>query len=236
LCHEMLTGHLPFVGDTTVAVLMAHIIQTAPRASEVCPELSPLFDAPLLRMLDKKPDERPSSAGEAVAALRLAAQEAGIALGSGPLRLPRPDPLISGEQLRFGGTPDTLLDEGNTTEPDAVAAATASASARPLWPFALGLLVLGALLGFAVLRTPATEPKAEPSATPPKPSVEVAALPAAAPSAVAPAPSDSAVAAPSSVPSAAASPASTPDKKPKPRVGTGTGAPARIPTDLENPF
>ena len=48
LCHELLTGQLPFVGDTTVAVLMAHIIQTAPRASEVCPEVSPLFDAPLL--------------------------------------------------------------------------------------------------------------------------------------------------------------------------------------------
>ena len=235
LCHEMLTGQLPFVGDTTVAVLMAHIIQTAPRASEVCPELSPLFDAPLLRMLDKKPEERPASAGEAIKALQRAAQEAGIELASGPLRLPRPEPLTSGEQARFSGTPDTLLDEGTTTEPDAAPAATASGSARPLWPFALGLLVLGALLGFAVLRTPAAEPKAEPSAAPPKPNVEVATQA----SAVAPAPSDSAAAAPSSAPSAASS-SSAPDKKPKPRpgsgVGTGNGTPARIPTDLENPF
>jgi eukaryotic-like serine/threonine-protein kinase len=237
LCHEMLTGHLPFVGETTVAVLMAHIIQTAPRASEVCPELSPLFDAPLLRMLDKKPDERPSSAGEAVAALRLAAKEAGIELGSGPLRLPRPEPLTSGEQLRFSGTPDTLLDEGATTEPDAAAAATASSAARPLWPFALGLLVLGALLGFAVLRTPAAAPQAEAS-TAPKPNMGVSAAPAATPSVAAPAPSDSAAAAPSSAPSAAASSPPTPDKKPKARVGSGvgTGTPARIPTDLENPF
>lgn len=240
LCHEMLTGQLPFVGDTTVAVLMAHIIQTAPRASEVCPGLSPLFDAPLLRMLDKKPEERPASAGEAVAALRRAAQEAGIELASGPLRLPRPEPLISGEQLRLGGTPDTLLDEGNTTEPDAAAAATASSSARPLWPFALGLLVLGALLGFAVLRTPPAEPKAEPSATPPQLSVEAAAAPATPPSAIVAAPSDSVAAAPSSAPSAAASSSPSLDKKPKPRpgsgIGPGTAAPARIPTDLENPF
>ena len=180
LCHEMLTGQLPFVGDTTVAVLMAHIIQTAPRVSEVCPELSPLFDAPLLRMLDKQPEERPASAGQAVAALRQAAQEAGIALASGPLRLPRPEPLISGEQLRLGGTPDTLLDEGNTTEPDAAAAATASSSARPLWPFALGLLVLGALLGFTVLRSPTTEPTAEPSATAPKPTQKPSSRPSGA--------------------------------------------------------
>jgi serine/threonine-protein kinase len=238
LCHEMLTGHLPFVGDTTVAVLMAHIIQTAPRASEVCPELSPLFDAPLLRMLDKKPEERPASAGEAIKALRLAAQEAGFEVPSGPLRLPRPEPLISGEQLRLGGTPDTLLDEGETTEPDPAAAASVNGSARPLWPFALGLLVLGALLGFAVLRSPASEPKAEPSATPP--SVEVTALSATAPSALAPVPSDSAPTAPSSAPSAAPSSTSTADKKPKARVGTGvgtgSGTPARIPTDLENPF
>lgn len=236
LCHEMLTGHLPFVGDTTVAVLMAHIIQTAPRASEVCPELSPLFDAPLLRMLDKNPDQRPSSAGEAVAALRLAAQEAGIEVPAGPLRLPRPEPLISGEQQRVGGTPDTLLDEGETTEPDPAPAASVNGSARPLWPFALGLLVLGALLGFTVLRTPAVAPQAEPSAMAPKPSVDVAAAPA--PSAVAPASSDAAAAAPSSAPSAAGSSLSAPDKKPKARVGTavGTGTPARIPTDLENPF
>jgi len=229
LCHEMLTGHLPFVGDTTVAVLMAHIIQTAPRASEACADLSPLLDAPLLRMLDKKPDERPVSAGAAITALRQAAQEAGIELSTGPLRLPRP-PAISGEHTRSDGPPDTLLDEMITTERDAPSAASSSGAARPLWPFGVGLLVLGALLGFVVLRPTPSAPRAEPSITP---SVQVVAPPpVVAPSVVAPAPSESAMALPSSAPSGAAPPPAVADKKPKARPGT----PARIPTDLENPF
>jgi serine/threonine-protein kinase len=229
LCHEMLTGHLPFVGDTTVAVLMAHIIQTAPRASEVCADLSPLLDAPLLRMLEKKPDERPASAGAAIAALRQAAHEAGIELSTGPLRLPRP-PAISGEHIRSDGPPDTLLDEMLTTERDAASAPSSGGStSRPLWPFGVGLLALGALLGFVVLRSAPTAPQAEPSAAPSGP---VAAAPIATPSVVAPAPPESAAALPSAVPSTAGLPSATPEKKPKTRAV----APARIPTDLENPF
>ena len=235
LCHELLTGHLPFVGDTTVAVLMAHIIQAAPRASETCPEVSPLLDAPLLRMLEKDPMQRPASAGEAIAALRRAAIEAGAELTDAPLRLPRPDPAISGEQLR--GEPDTLLDgdDGAETEPDAQRAVSSEGPPRPLWPFALGLVALGGLLGFVVLRGPTTSPRAEP-------------LPSAA---VLPGASAAAWASPSSPVSASASPvrsaeppggvpsssasaaARAPDlKKPKVRPS----ASARIPTDLENPF
>jgi hypothetical protein len=78
-----------------------------------------------------------------------------------------------------------------------------------------------------VLR-PGPTPRAEPSTTQ---SGHVDAGPVAAPSA-APAPLESALAMPSAVPSAAALPSAVPDKKPKPRTAT----PARIPTDLENPF
>lgn len=220
LCHEMLTGHLPFVGDTTVAVLMAHIIQAAPRASEVCEELSPLLDAPLLRMLDKKPEERPASAGEAIAALRRAAEEAGAVFSAGPLRLPRPEPFVPGEPR---GEPDTLLDDPGATESAPPRIGSSSGAPRPLWPFAVGLLMLGALLGFVVLRPPPSAPQAEA----PKPSAAPTVL--AAPSSV-PAPPAS-IAEPLSSASAAA-PSSSADKKLKPRPGTA----ARIPTDLENPF
>jgi serine/threonine-protein kinase len=238
LCHELITGHLPFTGDTTVAVLMAHIIQTPPAASEVESSLSPLLDAPLLRMLEKDPTKRPASAGEAVAALRQAAEQAGISLNQGPLRLPRPDPTISGERLQEGA--DTILQDFETTEPQGLAAATVSSAGRtPLWPFAVGLVVAGAALGFAVLRAPTTEPKAEPAASV-GPAEPVAAMPT--PSAVAPATSPAtsqppvalaASAAPSSsaLPSASSKvPASKPSKVRPP------GSPARIPTDLENPF
>jgi serine/threonine protein kinase len=237
LCYELLTGQLPFVGDTTVAVLMAHIIQSAPRASETCPEVSPLLDAPLLRMLDKNPEQRPSSAGEAVAALRRAAVESGAVLDESPLRLPRPDPTISGEQPR--GEPDTLLDGDSPvldadTERDAQRAVSADTRARPLWPFAVGFLALGGLLGFVVLRGPAATPRAEPlpSITAPVPSAASAtsAVIDALPSASA-APGLQPLAPPSS--SAAPSAARAADPK---KVKLRPSASARIPTDLENPF
>jgi serine/threonine-protein kinase len=232
LCYELLTGQLPFVGDTTVAVLMAHIIQAPPRASEACADVSPLFDAPLLAMLDKDPQKRPSSAGEAVTALRRAASEAGIEVPSGPLRLARPDPAVSGEHLKDES--DTFAEHYADTEPAQMSLGSKAPAARPLWPFAVGLILLGAMLGFVVLRSPASSPSAE---SPPS-----ARLPAAPPptSLVAITSSEPAVSA-SAVPSASVAPsasaAATSDKKARPRPASAApGTPARIPTDLENPF
>jgi eukaryotic-like serine/threonine-protein kinase len=230
LCYELLTGQLPFVGDTTVAVLMAHIIQAPPRASEACAELSPLFDAPLLAMLDKDQEKRPSSAGEAIAALRRAAGSAGIEVPSGPLRLARPDPAISGEHLK--DEPDTFAEHYADTEPAHMSLGSKAPAARPLWPFALGLILLGAVLGFVVLRNPATAPRAEPP-----PAAQVAS-PVSQPALVAITSSEPAASAPPA-PSVSAAPSATrvsppaAEKKAKPRP---PGSPAQIPTDLENPF
>jgi serine/threonine-protein kinase len=234
LCYEMLTGHLPFVGDTTVAVLMAHIIQAAPRASEACPEVSPLLDAPLLSMLEKDPNARPSGAGLAMAALRRAAVESGVTIPDTPLRLPRPAPNVSGKQLP--DEPDTLLDDFGETEPDPAPTASIGPAARPLWPFGLGLLALGALLGFAVLRGAASTPEPEPRSSPPAPARSASLAPP--PPVPAPAPplasASSATAQPSAAPSSTPNlPARAPDsKRAKPRAS----ASAHIPTDLENPF
>ncbi|HKY40006.1 MAG TPA: protein kinase [Polyangiaceae bacterium] len=236
LCHELITGHLPFTGDTTVAVLMAHIIQTPAAASEVESSLSPLLDAPLLRMLEKDPTKRPASAGEAVAALRQAAGRAGVTLHQGPLRLPRPDATISGERLHEGA--DTILQDFETTEPEERVAASAGTTTRtPLWPFAVGLIAAGAALGFAVLRAPSAEPKPEPavSARPAEPQSVVV----SPPSAVAPASGE--LPAPVAEPSALASTSAAPTpsiKAPanKPGKALRPESPARIPRDLENPF
>ena len=74
LCYELLTGRLPITGENTIAVLMAHIIAVPAPPSEVCPELAPELDAPVLRMLEKKPEARPCSASEALNELSRAAE------------------------------------------------------------------------------------------------------------------------------------------------------------------
>jgi eukaryotic-like serine/threonine-protein kinase len=236
LAYELITGQLPFVGDTTVAVLMAHVIQAPPRASETCPEVPASFDAPLLCMLDKDPLLRPASAGAAVAALVAAAREAGIEPLEPPLRLARPDVAAPDNERR--DTAQVFVDDFADTEP--VSPSLAQRARRPLWPFALGLVGLGVGLGFAVLR-PAdngagVQPRASaglPVSTTPEGRVTPPAPSAAAPSTSrvdAPAPSERAPspAAPSVAPTAAAAP----EKKPASRPN----GPTPIPTDLENPF
>jgi eukaryotic-like serine/threonine-protein kinase len=232
LCFELLTGQLPFTGDTTVAVLMAHIIQAPPRLSEVCADLSPLLDAPLSSMLAKDPEQRPSSAGVALAALRSAALQAGVVISDAPLHLPRPSPALPSEPAR--GEPDTLLDEGVPTEPDSRRALSANASGRPLWPFALGLLVLGAALGVVVLRRAPEPVSGYPAASAPASAAPVTVVvPPPEPSQVVPAvppPPE-----PPVTPSASASASARPEPK-RLKAVAPLSTPARIPTDLENPF
>jgi eukaryotic-like serine/threonine-protein kinase len=233
LCFELLTGHLPFTGDSTVAVLMAHIIQAAPRPSEVCSELSPLLDEPLLRMLDKDPEHRPASAGEAIAALRSAAMRAGISLSDAPLHLPRPSAGAPSEPAR--GEPDTLLDDGASTEPDVAARGVSTSGAgRSLWPFAVGLMVFGGALAVVVMS------RAHGDATVAADSPSSAAVPTEAPSTAseptAAAPSSTAPAAPSASATSSAAPTPGEPKRIKVSKPPPASTPARIPTDLEDPF
>ena len=66
--YEMLTGDTPFQGDTTMKILMAHIHQAPPPMEKAHPELQiPLVVAQLvMRLLQKKPDMRPATAGELI--------------------------------------------------------------------------------------------------------------------------------------------------------------------------
>ncbi len=235
LAYELLVGRLPFTGDTTVAVLMAHIIQEAPRPSEAAPDLPSLLDAPILSMLDKDPEKRPASAGAALRALCDAARAAGVTLAAGPLHLPKP------EQPAFPAQsdgPDTWLEQAGPTE-SLASTASANAKTRPLWPFGAALVVLGAALAVVVLRpgpASAPAPQAEPLLA------SASAEPAvAAPSAAAPVPSavDARVetAEPAPTPSLSAAPASAPAaaRRSEPKKKAPSSA-AAIPQDLENPF
>jgi len=67
---EMLTGRVPFRGDTPISTLVKHVNTPPPRPSSVLPELDPRVDDAVLWALAKSPSERPRTATEFINALR----------------------------------------------------------------------------------------------------------------------------------------------------------------------
>jgi Protein kinase domain len=66
LLFELITGKVPFEGSG-MEVLLAHMGQPAPRASERHPAVPAAVDQLIAHLLQKKPDDRPSSADAVVA-------------------------------------------------------------------------------------------------------------------------------------------------------------------------
>ncbi len=88
LVFEVLTGQVPFNGESPMDVLLKHMTAEPPRASEVCAQVPPQIDEPLRRMLAKEPAERPRSVGEALESLVAAGNAAGALAGAAPLPPP----------------------------------------------------------------------------------------------------------------------------------------------------
>jgi eukaryotic-like serine/threonine-protein kinase len=80
IVHEMLTGQAPFSGPA-LDVLIQHATDAPPRASSVCADVPPELDAPILAMLAKRPENRPATAGAAIAALAAAPRREGVLAG-----------------------------------------------------------------------------------------------------------------------------------------------------------
>src|SRR5215470_2171227 len=66
---QCLTGVPPFDGDTTAAILAKILFATAPRVSELWPEVPESLDALVAQMLAKEPALRPSDGANLAAAL-----------------------------------------------------------------------------------------------------------------------------------------------------------------------
>ncbi|MBQ8150246.1 MAG: Stk1 family PASTA domain-containing Ser/Thr kinase [Clostridia bacterium] len=67
--YEMLTGRVPFVGDTPVAVAMQHINDAPPPVTELAPETPPAVIAVLMKAMAKSPADRYQNAREMAEAL-----------------------------------------------------------------------------------------------------------------------------------------------------------------------
>ena len=67
--YEMLTGRVPFVGDTPVAVAMQHIKDPPPPIADFAPQTPPALVAVVMKALEKNPKKRFQSAREMADAL-----------------------------------------------------------------------------------------------------------------------------------------------------------------------
>ena len=70
--YEMLTGRVPFAGDSAVAIALKHLSEPPPPPSSLRPDVHPALEAAVMRALEKDPAARYRDAEEFVAALRRA--------------------------------------------------------------------------------------------------------------------------------------------------------------------
>ena len=70
--YEMVTGHVPFDGDNTVTIALAHLEQPVVPPSTKNPEVTKSLERIILKCIQKKPERRYSNAYELIADLRRA--------------------------------------------------------------------------------------------------------------------------------------------------------------------
>ncbi len=79
VAYEMLTGRVPFQGDTPVATMLSHVTKNMPPVYELRGELSAHVEQVLRRGMAKRPEERFRTAAEFVVALKPAVWPARLA-------------------------------------------------------------------------------------------------------------------------------------------------------------
>jgi eukaryotic-like serine/threonine-protein kinase len=180
MTHEVLTGKLPFDAEEMMTVMFKQMNAEPPAMSSVCPELLHALDGPVLRMLSKKPEERPSSVAEGVESLAQAARDAGLDVTVAPVWRPgatppfsgmnTPGPMTPAEQLEIASAKTMAAAESGTLSASSVATERSPSlgSGKNKVPViagaaALVVAVLGGIGGFFALRS--TSDAATPSAS-----------------------------------------------------------------------
>ncbi len=73
--YEMLTGHVPFDGETTVAIAIRHIEEPLPSPKEEVPQIPTSVDQIVMRCCEKSPDRRYANMTELLADLKRSLQD-----------------------------------------------------------------------------------------------------------------------------------------------------------------
>jgi serine/threonine-protein kinase len=131
VAYEMLTGRPPFVGETPLALLRAHVDKPLPPPRSLNPAVTDMVEAVLLKILAKDPDDRYASGAQLISALRttMSTADAGPTLvaspggepvdGAGRVNLEREPPPVS---------PDAVTARQDTSAPTAATQAATAAT------------------------------------------------------------------------------------------------------------
>src|SRR5512138_3358321 len=69
MLYEMITGVVPYDGDTPFAVIMKHISEPLPLPTRIAPHIPESVERIILKALSKEPEDRYQTAGELAKAL-----------------------------------------------------------------------------------------------------------------------------------------------------------------------
>jgi serine/threonine-protein kinase len=104
--YQCLVGQVPFPRDSLAGVMVAHMTEPPPRATDERPELPAAFDAIIARAMAKAPADRYPTADEMAAAMRsAAAQRARIAPAPPTMPVPVPGPVTPPPSISPAGPP-----------------------------------------------------------------------------------------------------------------------------------
>jgi serine/threonine-protein kinase len=153
--YEMLTGRLPFVGESSIAVAMQHVAEDPPLPRMLNPRIPPALEALVLRTMSKEPEERPASAQEFARLLngwRDLGEQATVVRPVAPRpAAPRPAPRPGAAVRPAAPTTSTT---GRMNLPPArpsIAAQPPESRGLGFGGFLLGLLLLTGVLGLIYL-------------------------------------------------------------------------------------
>jgi serine/threonine-protein kinase len=151
ILYELLTGVVPFEGESAVAIAYKQVSAEPRPPSELNPSLPPSLDAVVLRALAKDPAQRYADADELITALQR--EREALPAYAGP-------PAAAGHEYRAAavapagpGTGSMLLATGGPGEYDGQNGDSPDRRRRRAWLWALAVVVIAAAAVLAVLLT-----------------------------------------------------------------------------------
>jgi serine/threonine-protein kinase len=143
---ELLTGEVPFTGDSPVEIAMKHLAETPPTPSALRPDVPPDLDLVVVRALAKEPADRYQSAAAMDADLETVARGGRVAAETAEAATM----VLSGERA-IDATAATQIVRRTQGQPQY----EPPDRSRAIWPWLLGIgLLLGALFAAWLLYEP----------------------------------------------------------------------------------